>query len=182
MTEPVEVTQEDRLTNLKKRADILGIPYSNNIGADTLAAKIDAALLTEPVTAVDESKQERISKQQQREAIRAETQKLVRIKITCMNPAKKDWPGEIITHGSKFETTRKFVPFTGHDDGYHVPYCIYEILKERKFAKARTIKRPNGLESTVWSQTNEFNIELLPQLTADELAQLAKVQAASAGM
>ena len=59
---------------------------------------------------------------------------------------------------------------------------FYEILKERKFAKARTIKRPNGLESTVWTQTNEFNIELLPQLTADELAQLAKVQAAAAGM
>ena len=57
MTEPVEVTQDDRLTNLKKRADILGIPYSNNIGADTLAAKIDAALLAEPVTAVDEAKQ-----------------------------------------------------------------------------------------------------------------------------
>ena len=85
MTEPVEVTQDDRLTNLKKRADILGIPYSNNIGADTLAAKIDAAL-AEPVPAVDDAKQERISKQQQREAIRAETQKLVRIKITCMNP------------------------------------------------------------------------------------------------
>jgi hypothetical protein len=98
-----------------------------------------------------------------------------------MNPAKKDWPGEIITHGSKFETTRKFVPFTGHDDGYHVPYCIYEILKNRKFAKARTIKRPNGMESTVWSQTNEFNIELLPQLTADDMIALDRKEGLGAG-
>ena len=191
MTEPTEVidsnepVQEDRLTLLKKRADMLGISYSNNIGADTLAAKIEAAL-AEPekpaVTAASDEKQERIAKQQRREAIRAETQKLVRIRITCMNPAKKDWPGEIITHGSKFETTRKFVPFTGHENGYHVPYCIYEILKERKFAKARTVKKPNGIETTTWVQVNEFNIEVLPQLTPEELAQLAKVQAAAAGM
>lgn len=126
---------------------------------------------------------------QRRTAIRKEiidkNMKMVRIRIACLDPKKKDLPGEIITVASKYlGTVRKFVPFGEFtDNGYHVPFCIYQELAERRFLNIRSQrnKRTGQIDiSTQW--VKEFSIEVLPQLTEQELARLANAQAAAAGM
>ena len=48
-----------------------------------------------------------------------------------MNPAKKEWTGEIMTVGNRvIGSVKKFIPFNA-DDGWHVPYIMYEQLRER---------------------------------------------------
>lgn len=105
-----------------------------------------------------------------------EAAKLVRIRVTCMDPTKKDWPGEIISAGSsKLGTFKKYVPFNGTP--YHVPNIIYQTLKDRTCSIFYEVKHPNGQKTKKTKQVPAFNIELLPPLTMKELEDLAKQQA-----
>lgn len=115
---------------------------------------------------------------QKRARLRKEATKLVRIRLTCMNPNKKDLPGEIFTIGNRYiGTVRKFVPYVEQPDGYHVENCIFEELKNRKFLNIRTDKK--GIPQT--NYVPEFAIEVLPQLTQKELRALAQRQAMANG-
>jgi hypothetical protein len=119
-----------------------------------------------------------------RQQIQAEQLRLVRIRITNMDPKKGDLPGEVITVANEFlGTIRKFVPFgEATDGGYHVPYCIYNVLKKRQFLHIRTRKGPNNTPIVEQNMVREFAIEVLPDLTPAELAKLAATQAASGSL
>lgn len=107
--------------------------------------------------------------------------KLVRCRITCMNPTKKNWTGEIISVGSaKVGTYKKFIPYNT-DDPYHVPYIIYQYLKERQCRVGTTQRLPNGQEVNRYKLINEFAIELLEPLTQSEMKELAQRQAMASG-
>lgn len=111
-----------------------------------------------------------------------EQMKLVRLRITCLDPKKKDLPGEIITIANEYlGTVRKFIPFGEvTDDGFHVPFCLYTFLKEREFLNIRTIKdRRTGTTRMESNYVKEFALEILPQLTEDELERLAVAQKAA---
>ncbi len=114
----------EQLKVLKERADKLGVKYSNNIGLDALRAKVKEAQ-EEPKkeeAPIDEARAKRLAKAKKRSAAKKDAERLIRIRLTCMNPAKKDWPGEIITvSNSLVGTQRKMIPFSGQEDGYHVP-------------------------------------------------------------
>lgn len=100
---------------------------------------------------------------------------LRRVQISCMNPMKREWPGEIISVGSaKHGTFKKFVPFTGVP--YHIPQIIYDALKERQCTLYRTERDERGNSRRVGYQTKEFNIVDLPPLTKEELEKLRKKQ------
>ena len=112
---------------------------------------------------------------------RREAGALVRCRITCMNPNKKNWTGEIISVGSaRMGTFKKFIPFN-FEEPYHVPKAIYEYLKERKCRVGTTVKLPNGQEVNRHKLINEFAIEVLPPLTQDELEDLRHRQAMAQG-
>lgn len=170
------------LATLKERADLLGITYSNNIGVETLLAKIEAHTAGMEDAGSAETGNNLLSIRQQ--AILDAT-KLVRIRLTCMNPAKADWPGEIFTGGnSVIGTVRKFVPYLGGTEaGYHVPQIIYNLLQEKRFLQITTVKtsRDGSKEEVRSSWAKEFAIEVLPPLTKEELRKLAINQAAAAG-
>jgi hypothetical protein len=107
---------------------------------------------------------------------------LKRCIIQCMNPAKREWPGETISVGSaKHGTYKKHIPF--NSEPYHVPKIIYDVLKERKCTVYRTEKAAHGNERRVGYLINEFNIVDLPPLTRAELEELrTKQQMAKAGL
>ena len=67
------------------------------------------------------------------------------------------------------------------ENGYHVPYCIYQMLKDRKFLHIRTIKTREG-ERTETSYVPEFALEVLPQLTPIDLQKLATAQTAAGNL
>ena len=68
------------------------------------------------------------------------------------------------------------------DEGFHVPYCIFRLLRDKRFLLIRTVKdRTTGKERQESQWVKEFSLEVLPPLTEQELARLATAQAA-AGM
>lgn len=112
---------------------------------------------------------------------RREASRLVRCRITCMNPAKKNWTGEIISVGSaKMGTFKKFIPYNSSEP-YHVPYIIYQEMKDRKCRIGHIVKLPNGQEVNRYKMIPEFSIEVLPPLNQSELKELARRQALASG-
>ena len=174
---------------LKLRADQLGVPYSNNIGVETLRQRVaDAMEGKKPEQVVSANPlgadiPEVETPMQLRARLMAEQLKLVRLRITNMDPKKKDLPGEILTVANEYiGTVRKYIPYGEQtDNGYHVPYCLYVLLDSRRFQHIRVTKK-NGREHVETSWAKEFSLEILPQLTPDELAKLAASQAAAGGL
>lgn len=191
MTEPTELPIDDAVTDtdgqevdqlavLKARAQRLGIKFHPSIGLDSLRTKVNEALTGEvsEASAVETSVEAKAeSKHELRNRLSAEAGKLVRIRITCMNPNKKDWRGEVFTaSNSLVGTFRKYVPFN-NDEGWHVPQIILEMIKERKFQTFYTEKDKRGVAVRKGKLVPEFAIEIMPDLTKAELDELARRQA-----
>ena len=172
----------DQLAVVKARAQRLGIKFHPSIGLDALRSKIAEALATsdELPSAVTETKATPADKETRAEArarLRKEAGKLVRIRLTCMNPSKKDWLGEVFTvSNSVVGTYRKMVPFN-NDEGWHVPQFILNMIKERKFQTFYSVKGPRGVTIRKGKLVPEFAVEIMSPLTPAELAELARRQA-----
>lgn len=172
-------SSSDELSILKSRADLMGISYHPSIGVEKLREKVAAALSDKPdeVTVTKpgvESEQERLAN------LRNEQLALVRIRLTCMNPMKAEWEGEIITVGNTLVgTISKYVPFNA-DEGWHVPRILLDTLQDRQCQVFTTVKSKNGINVRKGKLIKEFAIEILPPLTQDELKELAQRQAMSA--
>ena len=175
-----EETQMDELTALKARADLLGISYHPSIGLEKLRDKVNAVVTSDDSSNVVEAVETPVETEgAKRLRLRNEAAKLVRIRLTCMNPNKKEWDGEIITAGNAgVGTFKKYVPFNA-DDGWHVPYIIYQQLLHRECQVFVTVRDARGNKVRKGKLIKEFAIELLPQLTEDELKDLAQRQAMS---
>lgn len=191
----------DELSMLKQRARMMNIPFSNNISVETLKERIQAkmdgeATKDEPLIQLDKPEsvnpfeQAAVSntpvpakKKSLRQLLIDENMRLVRLRITNLDPKKKDIPGEVFTVANEYlGTVSKFVPFGEHTEGgYHVPYVIYKMMKARKFLNIRTFvnkKNNNQIEVThQWAQ--EFALEILEPLTPKELQNLATAQIAA---
>lgn len=194
---------------LKDRAKLMGIQFSNNIGVDTLKAKIEekraateaaakpaeqaqsAAQTTAQsengsgaINALTGNETRPVKAKSLRQHLRDEKMKLVRVRITNLDPKKKDLPGEILTIANEYlGTIRKFVPFGEvTDNGYHIPQCLYDMMKERTFVSIKTRKDQKGQTIVEHQNAREFALEILPQLTPEELAQLSAAQAAAGGL
>lgn len=200
------IEKPDELDMLKKRARMMGIVFSNNIGIDALKAKIQAKMdgekdpdelsktdelgndnpPTAPPPLHDPQAAPPVAQETVRQRVKREAMKLVRLRIVNLDPKKKDLPGEIFTIANEYlGTVRKFIPFGEvTENGYHVPHCIYEMMKARKFQNIRTYKdRKNNNQIRVeqnWAP--EFALEVLPPLTKEEITRLAASQSAAGGL
>lgn len=177
-----EDVQMDELAILKRRADKLGVSYSNNIGLDTLKERVAKAMEGEK-----EPEQEKEAVAQTTDLVqlraekRKEATKLVRIRFTNMNPRKKDVPGEIFTIANGVVgTIKRYVPFgEAAENGWHVEYAIYKMMKRRTFTTTVTKRDDKGRPYNTSVERKEFAIEVLDPLTKEELEQLAKDQRAA---
>lgn len=189
----------DELESLKKRAELLGIAYHPNIGLDKLRNKVNnklnantpqpreepAPISTAPKSTVTSitptaANKERANKEtipQRNARLNREAAKLIRVRVTCMNPNKKDWEGEFITvSNSVVGTHKKYVPFN-IQEGWHVPNIIYQALRERKCQIFVTEQGPQGHKQRKGKLINEFAIDVLTPLTPAQLKELAQQQA-----
>ena len=194
----------DELNMLKQRARMMGITFSNNIGLDALKEKIrihqeggnqndedktdelgDGVNIVPPALQ-DPSQPARKKPLSLRQQVIQDNMRLVRLRITCLDPKKKDLPGEVLTVANKYlGTVRKFIPFGEvTENGYYVPYCLYKMLKARKFLNIRTFRdRRNQNQIRVEQQwVPEFALEILPNATPAELQKLAAAQSAAGGL
>ena len=183
----------EELRLLKQRASMMGITFSNNIGLETLKAKVQAKMegtpdptATEPVVnplaGVSDAKERTKGLRQK---MYDENMKLIRLRIQNLDPKKKDLPGEIFTVANEIlGTVKKYVPYNEvSENGYHVPYCIYKMLKGRQFQNITITKNPKtGREQVKTALAKEFALEVLPPLTPAELKQLAAAQQAAGSL
>ena len=190
-------TAVDELALLKERAKQMGIPFSNNISLETLRKRISdkiegkdvpevnpltgdaeiAAITSAPVKLDAKQNALALRKMMQREQM-----KLVRVRITNMDPKKKDLPGEIWTVSNEYlGNVRKMIPYGEQtDEGFHIPYCLFHLLQSKRFLHIRTVKdRVTGVERQDKQWVKEFSLDVLPDLTEEELARLAAAQAAA---
>ena len=192
-----QAQQPSELDMLKSRAKLMGITFSNNIGLDALKTKIEehkqaseaktqtqATAQTDMQQAQTENQKKKAKTLSLRSHLQKEKMKLIRLRITNLDPKKKDLPGEILTIGNEYlGTVRKFVPFgEATDNGYHVPYCLYEMMRDRKFLSIKTRKGPKGQTIVEQQMVREFALEILPPLTEAELARLSAAQLSAGGV
>lgn len=178
--------QMDELTLLKRRADKLGVSYSNNIGLETLKERVAKAMEgnKEPEDkeeAKSGAAEKTLSLVELRAEKRKEDMKLVRIRYTNMNPRKRDVPGEIFTVANGIVgTIKRYVPFgEAAENGWHVENAIYKMMKRRTFTTTVTKRDDKGRPYQTSVERKEFAIEVLDPLSKEELEQLAKDQRAS---
>jgi len=177
---------QDELATLKARADMLGVTYHPAIGLEKLKTKVAAALSGEQEQAAAEAKPELAAAAEvpetegaKRLRLKRKANELVRIRVSCMNPAKAEWEGEIFTCGNSLVgSVKKFVPFNT-EDGWHVPRIIYEQMRERQCQIFVAVRDSRGNTSRKGKLIKEFAIEVLAPLTAEELHDLAQRQAIS---
>jgi hypothetical protein len=159
---------------LRERADKMGIKYHPSSGVASLKEKIEE-IISKTTKKQENTVSETIQVRNSR--LKKEAHKLIRINITCMNPNKKDWPGEIISvANSVIGEVKKFIPFDV-TEGYHVPQIIFDVLKERQCQVFYSVTLDGGQKIQKGKLIKEFNIEVLPPLTKDELTELARKQA-----
>lgn len=192
-TAPTDAPKISELDMLKQRATLMGIDFSNNIGVETLRKRIDDKLegkAPEPEVKPEETTQinaltgEPAGNEPEafsRDKLIREQMKLVRLRITNLDPKKKDLPGEIFTVANEYiGTVRRYIPFGEMtDEGWHVEYCLYKMLEARQFLNIRTRKGKNGVPVVESGYVREFALEILPDLTQEDLNRLATAQAAA---
>ena len=117
---------------------------------------------------------------QKRLRLKRHANELIRIRVTCMNPAKKEWEGEIIAAGNNLVgTVSKYIPF-GIDEGWHVPRILYNVIRDRMAQIFITVTdKRSGQKVRTGKMIKEFAIEVLEPLTTEDLQELAARQAAS---
>lgn len=195
-TQDSDLKMPTELELMKQKATLMSITFSNNIGLEALKQKIKdkedsvnsaltgvvptPAVADAPVNPLADPSAKVGRTPNLREYLHASQMKLVRLRITNMDPKKADLPGEILTFANDhLGTVARYIPFGEvTDNGWHVPYCIYEMLRTREFLQIRTVKRPGGRTEVKTQWVREFSLEVLPELNPSELARLAAVQAA----
>lgn len=182
-TEDIQESPAEALAALKTRADRLGIQYHPSIGYEKLSEKVTAALTAatteqpQQPKAVVMDQTETLNEKRARK--KREAFKLTRIRITCMNPAKREWEGEIFTGGNdEVGSVTKYVPFN-NDEGWHVPQILLNIIQDRQCQVFHSVRQPNGTSVRKSKIIKEFAVEILDQLTPEEIKDLALRQAAT---
>lgn len=111
---------------------------------------------------------------------RKEAHKLILVRITCMNPVKKELQGEVFTVSNDLFTIKRMIPF--HGEPTHIEIAFLDVLRERKFQQFRE-QRKSSLTDAPMQQgylVPEFAIEVMEALSKEQLEQLALEQSRSA--
>lgn len=175
--------EAEELLELKKQAEALGISVHPAAKAQTIRDKIAAheanAIASEEPTETTVSAPQARSQRTAR-AIRDEAFQLIRCKISCMNPLKREWESEPFTFGnSVIGSQTRVIPY---DQEWHVPRMLLNLLENRKYQAFRTKRNPQtGIKYRQGYLAKEYVIEILPSLNEEELKELARRQAVEQG-
>lgn len=136
-----------------------------------------AAALAEATAPVDLSNE---TDGQKKNRLRREAQALVRVRVSCMNPQKKNLKGELLCVSNRnFGTIQRFIPF---NRDWHIEKVLYDALSEREYMVFDREKTGRAnIEVVTPRNVPEFNIAVLPPLTKGELKDLGQRQAMANG-
>ena len=104
-----------------------------------------------------------------------EANKLIRCIVTCNNKNKSEYQGEIFSvQNAKIKEIKKFVPF---GEITHIPQIVLNMIQEKKYQMFKT-KRENGIPKTTPHLIAEYNVQILPPITKEELEAIKQKQLA----
>lgn len=188
-TDESQEPQQSEREALEIRAKQLGLSFHPNISDDKLKERVNAKLSEGDTNtgAKDESdeKQEetaeaqkageaQASKQSERLRLKKEATKLHRVRITCMDPNKREWDGEVFCAGnSVVGSVKRMVPF---DVEWHVEDILLKQIRQKKCQIFQTVTNDRGQKTRRGKLINAFSVEILPPLTEKELQQLKQRQ------
>lgn len=117
-----------------------------------------------------------------RQVVRARALRLIRVRITNLDPGDAQLPGAIITALNKYTgKVSRFISFGDENDaGTHIEQILLNHLKQQKFALRKEKKGGQfGVKQYDTRMIAKYSIEYLEPLTAEELAELATQQRAA---
>lgn len=206
------ITAMDAIEDLRDIAVDLEIKFSGNTGIETLRTKIIKYLEDVPDVEVKSSidfggsdeeieiakptapKAIPVSKlidmdptleknpNVRRQIIRAQALRMVRVKITNLDPADSVLSGAILSVQSKYTgKVSKYIPFGEEsENGYHVQKILVDHLKTQKFVLRKEVKGGRfGVKTYKTTLVPKFLIEELEPLSKQGLKELAAHQRAS---
>lgn len=206
-TQDEEVLGPTELESLIERAELLGLKYDKRWGVEKMRELVNTAVNAEAnqlpdlkaaaetaVTTNTEVSMEQLQAavaaapavpktetlSEKRYRLRQEANKLVRVHIMNMNPARKEWESDTYTVGNAYiGTITRTIPF---NVDWHVEQALLNVLQERECNVFTQKKNPNtGHTETKMRRIKELHIAILPDLTETELKELARRQAMAAG-
>ena len=160
-----------RLEDLQNQCKLRGIKFHHKNTEDTLLELLRAANEKEnPVVAKKKSEMTAVEK---RQAMRNKCLKLKRVMITCNDPMKIKYRGEIFqAANASVAAIRKFCPF-GNTNGWYMPQILLNVIDEKQFRRANTDER----DPMSGGLTKAYNITYLDDLTPEEFGALRHQQA-----
>jgi len=170
-----EVEHLNAPTEAEIRAQ-LEIEFANKLEAEKLKlqAKMEVNLASKGV----EASKGMVSFGQAKLKARKAATALKRVIVTCKDPAKQGWEGEIITVSNDVVgDVKKYVPYD-LEEGYHIPQIILNMLRDREATVFISKKGKDGKNIQVAKIIKAHSIEVLPDLTSEELSDLATEQKA----
>lgn len=161
--------EKDRKKDLLQKAKLMGLTVSPNSSVDTLQEKINVALGS-PV-------QEPETKKPSVRNYHKEQMRLVRVRIQHLDSSDeyKGMQGEYFSvANSVIGRVGKYIPF--NSDSYHIPYCLYKSLKDRTYTKKVVLNPGTSNQRVTYTEAPRFHLEVLPNLTKDELEDIKQRQ------
>lgn len=172
-----------QMDQMKAQANLLGVQFAANIGFETLAERVRAFKVTnamekdttEQAAPADDGILDTTPGLKVPADIEAQyaifrAKQLVRVSITCVNPAKSELTADLYTiFSSSIGRVSQVIPYQA-PNGHHIPRCLADFLREKKYIAFRPSNvRPgeNGVDREHY-EVPEFIITDLPPLTAEE--------------
>jgi hypothetical protein len=182
---------------LEEQAKLLGIDFHPNISDEKLRVRVKAAKEGSPIEGNTDDVIEPLDNKPAKEVVLipqdqmvftkelsraekiAEATQLVRVVVNCNDPAKKEWQGEVLEVGNGIiGEIKKFIPF---GNPWYVPKALIRMIEGKQYQKFYTRRDKHGNETRYGVNETAFNVSYIGNLDADELAALAKNQAARGG-
>jgi len=126
----------------------------------------------------DKAAENRMTVGQAKLKARRDALKLVRVIVTCKDPMKSNWEGEIISVANDvIGDIKKYVPFDVAE-GWHIPQMIINVLESKECTVFRQKRGKDGKNVSDTKQIKAYSIEYLEPLTTEEMNELARDQVA----
>lgn len=171
-TEEAAAKNAQRLADEAAAAEAAKNASMPNLGAAVAAEQASETQVTWGAEAETEG--------QKRRRLRDEALKLVRINISCMDPAKQKHKGELLCVSNRnIGSVQRFIPY---NRDWHVEQVILDALLDKNYMVFDEEKTPRaGIIIKTPRNVPAFNIRILPPLTDGELKDLAQRQAMANG-
>lgn len=163
---------QSQMEDLRYQCELRGIKVHHKFSAEKLASLINEHDNVSAATsqAIDSGRE--LTPAEKLEKLRKDSMRLRRVMVTCNDPAKVAYRGEIFqAANSGMAIVRKFVPF-GNTNGWFVPQILINVIEEKQFRRTNTNER----DARSGGLVKAYNVTYLDDLTPQEFEMLKQQQ------